>query len=166
MVTDGGTAGAVSVSVSVALLLPGVGSVTPAGGDTRTVLLIVPVAFGLITPLSVMNTLWPLGRLSPLHSPLPESKFPAEGMPKVGFNKVLGIESIRVTLPTVPGPFVGDGDRVGVGRVRHNGARTIGHGDRQVGIPHRVGVGGAVIGRGGVSRRRGYRGCVGERAGG
>src|SRR6185436_4081300 len=38
----------VSVSVSVALLLPGVGSVTPAGAVTVAVLLKVPVAAGSI----------------------------------------------------------------------------------------------------------------------
>jgi len=61
-----------SVSVSVATLLTGLVSVSPAGGDTVTVLLSVPVASGAVQPLSAMNTLWPLGRLSPLHSPVAE----------------------------------------------------------------------------------------------
>ena len=53
--------------------LPGMGSVVPAGGATVTVLVSVPVAFGSIVPVSVMVTLWPLARLSPLQSPLPGS---------------------------------------------------------------------------------------------
>ena len=61
-----------SVSVSVATLLPGLVSTNPADGDTVTVLLSVPVAIP-ITPLSVMNTLWPLARLRALQSPLPGS---------------------------------------------------------------------------------------------
>ena len=59
--------------MSVALLLLGLLSVTPAGGDTVAVLMSKPVAFGSITPLSVMLTLWPLTRLSPLHTPLTAS---------------------------------------------------------------------------------------------
>jgi hypothetical protein len=58
----------VSVSVSVALLL--VVSIVPAGAATVAVLAIVPVAIGSIVPVSVMLTLSPLARLSPLHSPL------------------------------------------------------------------------------------------------
>ncbi len=62
----------VMVSVSVALLLAELGSVIPTG-RTVTVLLIVPVALGLIAPLSVMLRLWPFARFNPLQSPLPES---------------------------------------------------------------------------------------------
>ena len=58
----------VRVSVSVAVLLPGVASVTPAVGDTMAVLVSEPIAFGSIVPVSVMVTLWPLARLSPLHT--------------------------------------------------------------------------------------------------
>src|SRR5438094_584566 len=58
----------VSVSVSVAVLLPGVGSVTPAGGATVTVIVRDPIAAATIVPLSVMLTLCPLARLSPLHT--------------------------------------------------------------------------------------------------
>src|SRR5262249_2726775 len=61
---------AIGVSVSVAVLLVTLLSVTPAGGTTVTVFVIVPVALGLITPLSVMDTLWPLAKLSPLHAPV------------------------------------------------------------------------------------------------
>ena len=55
------------------VLSAGLVSVTPAGGATVTALVSVPAAFGSITPLSVMLTLWPLARLSPLQSPLPGS---------------------------------------------------------------------------------------------
>jgi hypothetical protein len=61
-----------TLSVSVALLLPGLVSVTPAGAATVTVLVIEPVAFGSIVPVSVMLTLCPFARLSPLHSPVAE----------------------------------------------------------------------------------------------
>src|SRR6185312_2278192 len=44
---------ATSVSLSVAELLPGVGSVTPAGAVTVAVLLSVPVAAALIVALAV-----------------------------------------------------------------------------------------------------------------
>jgi hypothetical protein len=63
--------GVPSVSVSVTLLLARLVSVVPAGGLTVTVLVSRPDAFGSIVPLSVMLTLWPLARLSPLHTPVP-----------------------------------------------------------------------------------------------
>src|SRR6185295_1613760 len=53
-----------SVSVSVAELLPGVGSVTPAGAATVAVLESVPVADGEIVQLAVYVTLPPAGRLT------------------------------------------------------------------------------------------------------
>ena len=51
-----------SVSVSVALLLPGVGSVTPPGAVTVAVLINDPVADGEMLQLAVYVTLPPLGR--------------------------------------------------------------------------------------------------------
>jgi len=51
-----------SVSVSVALLLPGVASVTPAGTATVAVLLSDPVAPAAIAQLAVYVTLPPLGK--------------------------------------------------------------------------------------------------------
>ena len=42
----------VSVSVSLALLLTGLGSVTPAGGVTVAVLLSEPVALALMVPVT------------------------------------------------------------------------------------------------------------------
>jgi len=59
--------------VSVAVLLAGAVSVAPAGGATVTVLVIKPVAFGSIVPVSVMLTFWPVARLSPLHTPVAAS---------------------------------------------------------------------------------------------
>ena len=56
--------------MSVAVLLAGLGSPSPAGRDTVTVLLSVPVVIPIV-PLRVMDTLWPFARFSPLHSPLP-----------------------------------------------------------------------------------------------
>ena len=69
MVTDR-SIGPDSVSASVAALLAGLGSNTPAGADTVTVLVRRPVAFGSIVPVSVRVTLWPLARFSPLHTPV------------------------------------------------------------------------------------------------
>ena len=56
----------VNVSVSVALLLPGVGSVTPAAAATVAVLLSDPVAAAEMLQLAVYVTLPPLGRLTEL----------------------------------------------------------------------------------------------------
>src|SRR5262245_37603682 len=53
-----------SVSLSVAELLPGVGSVTPAGAATVAVLLSVPDAAAEIEQLAVYVTLPPTGRLA------------------------------------------------------------------------------------------------------
>src|SRR6187402_2039895 len=58
------SASAVSVSLSVAELFPGVGSVTPAGAATVAVLLSVPVAAGDKVALTVYVTLAPAGRLT------------------------------------------------------------------------------------------------------
>src|SRR5258707_1034840 len=55
--------GVARVSVSVAELLPGVGSVTPPGADTVPVLLKLPVAAAEIVQLEVYVTLPPAGRL-------------------------------------------------------------------------------------------------------
>jgi hypothetical protein len=55
---------AFNVSVSVALLLPGVGSVTPAGAVTVAVFDSEPVALGLMFAMTVYVTLPPTGRLT------------------------------------------------------------------------------------------------------
>src|SRR5436190_4418422 len=62
----------VRVSVSVALLLPALASVTPAGGDTVAVLLIAPVADGLIWTVKVKVTVALTGRSTVVaRAPLP-----------------------------------------------------------------------------------------------
>ena len=62
----------VRVSVSVALLLAGSGSVTPAGGLTVAVLLSVPVADGLTWTVKVKVTLALTGRSTVVaRAPLP-----------------------------------------------------------------------------------------------
>jgi len=66
-------------SVTVAVLLSGLGSVTPAGGDTVTVLVSVPVAPAGIVPLNVNVTVPPLPRESPaaaVHTPVSGSYVP------------------------------------------------------------------------------------------
>src|SRR5215831_18938913 len=60
--------------VSVALLLPGTGSVTPTGGCTVAVLLSAPVVLAGTVPLTVNVTLVPVGSVtSALMLPLPEA---------------------------------------------------------------------------------------------
>src|SRR4051794_1544986 len=62
----------VSASVSVTLLLPGVGSVTPAGGGAGAVLARLPVAAGLTWTVNMKVTLALTGRLTVVASaPLP-----------------------------------------------------------------------------------------------
>ena len=56
--------------MSVAVLLAGSGSVTPAGGVTVAVLVRLPVAAGSMVPVRVMLTDWPAARLSPLQTPV------------------------------------------------------------------------------------------------
>src|SRR5262245_59304259 len=64
----------VRLSVSVALLLPGVGSVTPAGARTVAVLVRLPVAEGLTWTVKVKVTVAPAGRLTVVaRAPLPLS---------------------------------------------------------------------------------------------
>ena len=61
--TTGGVGG-VSVSVSVAELLPGFGSLTPAGAVTVAVFDRLPVAPAAIAALTVYVTVPPAGRLT------------------------------------------------------------------------------------------------------
>src|SRR5215831_5669056 len=63
--------------LSVALLLPGTGSVTPAGGVTVAVLVRVPVVAGGTVPLTVNVTLVPTDSVTsasmlPLPAPVPQ----------------------------------------------------------------------------------------------
>src|SRR5437764_929299 len=62
----------VIVSVALPVLLLGLVSFTPAGGLTVTMLVIEPVAAGSTVPFSVIATLLPLVRFSPLHTPVVE----------------------------------------------------------------------------------------------
>src|SRR5262249_51045770 len=71
----------VSVSLSVALLLPGLGSVTPGGGATVAVLSRLPVAAGSIWTVKVKLTVAPTGRpavaaSAPLPPPGPRTAAP------------------------------------------------------------------------------------------
>ena len=71
----------VNVSVSVAVLFPGVGSVTPGGVVTFAVLTRLPVAAATTVPVSVKVALAPLARLMPtLMLPLPAAG-PAAPLP-------------------------------------------------------------------------------------
>src|SRR5262249_5594714 len=69
LVIDRSTWG-VSVLVSVSVLLPGLGSVTPGGGATCTLFVRLPVADGLMVPVSVIVTDCPVPRLRPLQTPV------------------------------------------------------------------------------------------------
>ena len=97
-----------SVSVSDALLLPGVGSVTPAGAVTVAVLLSEPVAPAAIVQLAVYVTLPPLGRLTKLlmlpepdavHVPLPAPTHVHEQVKDAG----------NVSATVEPGALLGPG---------------------------------------------------------
>src|SRR5262249_25143721 len=94
----------VSVSVSMALSLPGLGSVVPAGGTTVAVLLNGAVALGSIVPVSVKATVAPLARLGRLLRHTPGATSTNPGRPKTGFNRAAGIVSVKVTPLTVSGP--------------------------------------------------------------
>ena len=60
LVTVGATGGTI-VSVSVALLLPGVGSLTPEGGETVATFVIVELTAPVTFPVTKKVTLPPLG---------------------------------------------------------------------------------------------------------
>ena len=77
MATTSVTCG-VSVSMSVELLLPGAGSVTPAGAVTVAVLASVPVAFDATLATTVYVTAPPTGKsIVSLMLPLPLAVKPA-----------------------------------------------------------------------------------------
>ena len=98
----------VSVSASVALLLPGVGSVTPPGGATVAVLLKVPLALASIIALTVNVTLAPAGRFTfALMSPLPPTgQVPPPAPTQVQLDDVIyaGNVSATVAPTTLLGP--------------------------------------------------------------
>src|SRR5258708_7022607 len=104
------SATAVMVSVSVALLLAGVGSVTPAGAAMVAVLLMVPLAPPATVALTVKVAVPPLSRLTAaamLPLPLAGQLEPAEAAqvqaPKVRF---AGAVSVTVAAVTALGPLL------------------------------------------------------------
>src|ERR1700687_2522359 len=104
------SATAVMVSVSVALLLAGVGSVTPAGAAMVAVLLMVPLAPPATVALTVKVAVPPLSRLTEaamLPLPLAGQLEPAEAAqvqaPKVRF---AGAVSVTVAAVTALGPLL------------------------------------------------------------
>src|SRR5260370_445817 len=104
------SATAVMVSVSVALLLAGVGSVTPAGAAMVAVLLMVPRAPPGTVALTVKVAVPPLSRLTEaamLPLPLAGQLEPAEAAqvqaPKVRF---AGAVSVTVAAVTALGPLL------------------------------------------------------------
>src|SRR5262249_44949136 len=99
-----GLSGAI-VSVSVAVLLAVLVSLTPDGGLTVTVLVIEPVAAGSIVPASVIVALAPEARVT-VHTSLVVLKVPELGVPNTGLSNAFGIVSLRVTLLTVLGPLL------------------------------------------------------------
>ncbi len=98
----------VSVSVSVAELFAGVGSVTPAGGATVAVLTSVPVAAAEIDPLTVNVTEAPTGRFTEaLMLPLPLAGHVPPAAPvhvQVTPLNAAGIVSATVAAVTADGP--------------------------------------------------------------
>lgn len=98
----------VKVSVSVAELLAGVGSVTPEGGATVAVLTSVPVADGEIDPVTTNVTDAPDGRLTlELMLPLPPAGHVPPLTPEhvhVTPPRAAGIESATVAADTADGP--------------------------------------------------------------
>src|SRR4051812_23255038 len=95
-----------SVSLSVALLFPGVGSVTPPGAVTVAVFDSVPVAAAEMVQLAVYVTLPPLGRLSvALMLPLPDSvQFPYTTLFRA---HVQVSEAGKVSATVEPGALLG-----------------------------------------------------------
>jgi hypothetical protein len=98
----------VKVSVSVAELLAGVGSVAPAGGATVAVLTSVPVADDGIDPATVNVTDAPTGRPTlELMLPLPPTGHVPPPVPAhvhVTALNAAGIESVTVAADTEEGP--------------------------------------------------------------
>src|SRR5512132_372396 len=100
----------VTVSVSVALLLAGVGSVTPTGAAMVAVLAIEPLALPATVALTVKVAVPPLSRLTEaemLPLPLAGQLDPADAAqvqaPKV---RLAGAVSVTVAAVTVLGPLL------------------------------------------------------------
>ena len=99
---------ALSASLSVAELLPGFGSVTPAGAATIAVFSSVPVAVGESVAVSVNVAVPPSGRFTEaLMLPLPEAGQvppPAPTQVHVAPVSVAGRVSLTVAAVTALGP--------------------------------------------------------------
>src|SRR5262245_53428940 len=93
----------VRVSVSVHVLLPGWGSVTPAGGATVAVLASGAVAAGSIVPVKVRAALFPMVR-GALKAQTPPTYVPSSVL-NDGLRIAAGTESVTVTLATGSGPL-------------------------------------------------------------
>ncbi len=94
---------AVSVSVSVALLLPGLVSVTPAGGVTVAVFDSVPLALPLMVAASVYVIVLPAGRLTvSLMLPLPLAVKPEAPPVPTAVNVSLTIAAGSTSLTVAP----------------------------------------------------------------
>ena len=96
--------------MSVAELLPGVGSVTPAGAAIVAVLTRLPVADALIVPVTVNVTEPPTGRLTvALMLPLPlagQVAPPVAVQVQVTPVRAAGIVSVTVAAVTADGPVL------------------------------------------------------------
>ena len=115
----------VSVSVSVAALLPGAGSVTPAPTDTVAVLASEPVAPAETVAVTVNVAVPPTGRsTAALMLPLPDAGHvapPAAEHVHVAPVRLAGKVSATLEAGAADGPGVRRDDRV-----RHRGARHLG----------------------------------------
>src|SRR6185436_2247721 len=97
-----------NVSVSVAELLPGVGSVTPPGAATVAVLERVPVADGEIVQLAVKVTLPPAGRFT-VSPRLPEPDAVHVPPPAPTQVHVQVRDAGKVSATVAPGALLGPG---------------------------------------------------------
>src|SRR5580765_8958324 len=97
-----------SVSVSVALLLPGVGSVIPPAGATVAVFTSEPVAPAPTVQLAVKVTLPPLGRLTELLMlPEPDAVHVPPPAPTQVHEQVRDAGNVSATVE--PGALLGPG---------------------------------------------------------
>src|SRR4029077_772605 len=102
---------AVMVSVSVALLFPGVGSVTPAGTLTVAVLATLPVAPAPMLATTVYVIVLPTGRLTvslilPLPLAVKPDALPLATAVKVSLATAAGKVSVTVAPVTLLGPLL------------------------------------------------------------
>ena len=139
-----------SVSVSVAELFAGFGSVTPAGVAIVAVLLSVPTAAAETVPVTVNVAVPPGGRLTPAailpdpdagHAPPPPPTH-VHVAPRIAAGSV----SATVAPTDAARPGVARDDRVRDARSRRDRRDAVGLGDREIGHRReRVGVGRRVV---------------------